>query len=198
MGLVRDGDESETFIATEHRAERGQGHEQRSASVAGTDLPNERADAVIVGRGVASLDARQAGRYLTLMWTTTSGSLNARTARGRHLHERHQGVRRPRHQDVAPRRTAAPADEEGRAAVVMLQRHRGHAAGAPDSPSLYAQNRWALEVKEWSQLATFYHQVVMLYNGIFGSRHGRLRHRHLQRGQHDRDVDLRATREIGT
>jgi putative ABC transport system permease protein len=27
---------------------------------------------------------------------------------------------------------------------------------------------WPIEMKDWSELATFYHQVVLLYNGIFG------------------------------
>src|SRR6185369_12151857 len=37
-----------------------------------------------------------------------------------------------------------------------------------DLTALFAKNRWQLELKDRFQLATYYHQVVMLYNGIFG------------------------------
>src|SRR5258708_13938467 len=32
----------------------------------------------------------------------------------------------------------------------------------------FDRSGFALEMRDWSQLATFYHQVVLLYNGIFG------------------------------
>ncbi|HEV8132025.1 MAG TPA: FtsX-like permease family protein, partial [Acidobacteriota bacterium] len=41
-------------------------------------------------------------------------------------------------------------------------------AVAADLKSAFAKQAWSLEMRDWSQLATFYHQVVLLYNGIFG------------------------------
>ena len=32
----------------------------------------------------------------------------------------------------------------------------------------FAAKGWQLEMKHWSELASFYHQVVLLYEGIFG------------------------------
>jgi putative ABC transport system permease protein len=32
----------------------------------------------------------------------------------------------------------------------------------------FDRSGWKLEMRDWSQLAPFYHQVVLLYNGIFG------------------------------
>ena len=48
-------------------------------------------------------------------------------------------------------------------------------------------------MKDWSELASFYHQVVALYNGIFGFL-GIVVFAivDLQRREHDRDVGLRA------
>ena len=62
MGLVSNGEKSETFMATGRRAEEGPGHECSQRIVAGTDLPNNERDAVIIGAGLAEVDARQAGR----------------------------------------------------------------------------------------------------------------------------------------
>src|SRR3954452_20177133 len=52
--------------------------------------------------------------------------------------------------------------------LVMLKDTDDTAAVRASLASLFASKHWALEMKDWSQLATFYHQVVLLYNGIFG------------------------------
>src|SRR3954467_10547971 len=69
MGLVSNGDKSETFIATavEPRKEK-QMNGQRI--VGGTDLPENEPDAVILGRGLAASMHAKPGDYLTLMTTT--------------------------------------------------------------------------------------------------------------------------------
>src|SRR3954447_1618725 len=76
MGLVSNGDKSETFMATgveprEDRAMDGQ------RLVAGAGLPDNEPDAIIIGRGLAASMHVKPGDYLTLMSTTASGSLNA-------------------------------------------------------------------------------------------------------------------------
>src|SRR5213082_1902731 len=48
---------------------------------AGTDLPDAETDAVIVGAGLAASMHVKPGDYLTLMSTTTTGSLNAMDVR---------------------------------------------------------------------------------------------------------------------
>jgi len=51
---------------------------------------------------------------------------------------------------------------------VMLKDTDDTAAVRARLAALFASKQWSLEMKDWSQLATFYHQVVALYNGIFG------------------------------
>jgi putative ABC transport system permease protein len=51
---------------------------------------------------------------------------------------------------------------------VLLKDTNDTSAVRADLTKLFAAKRWSLEMKDWSQLASFYKQVVMLYNGIFG------------------------------
>jgi putative ABC transport system permease protein len=52
--------------------------------------------------------------------------------------------------------------------LVLLNETDDTAAVRASLAALFAKKHWAIEMKDWSQLATFYHQVVLLYNGIFG------------------------------
>jgi putative ABC transport system permease protein len=52
--------------------------------------------------------------------------------------------------------------------LVFLKETEQTQAVRGDLQRLFAQRGWALEMRDWSQLASFYHQVVLLYNGIFG------------------------------
>src|SRR5205085_2883657 len=76
MGLVSNGEKSETFMATAVEPEKDR---QMAAQriTAGSDLPSNEPDAVILGRGLAASMHAKPGDYLTLMSTTTTGSLNA-------------------------------------------------------------------------------------------------------------------------
>ena len=53
MGLVSNGDKSETFMATgvEPKEDRAMNAQRL---LAGTDLPNNESDAIIIGRGLAA------------------------------------------------------------------------------------------------------------------------------------------------
>jgi putative ABC transport system permease protein len=52
--------------------------------------------------------------------------------------------------------------------LVFLRETETTGAVRKDLDQLFAKNKWPLEMKSWSELASFYHQVVLLYNGIFG------------------------------
>src|SRR6185369_15735372 len=80
MGLAGNGEKSETFLAT--AVEPAKDHQMRGQKlVSGTDLPKNESDAVLVGKGLAESLNVKPGDYITLMTTTTTGSLNAIDAR---------------------------------------------------------------------------------------------------------------------
>jgi putative ABC transport system permease protein len=168
MGLISNGDKSETFLATgvEPKEDRAMNAQRLTA---GTDLPDGEMDAVIVGRGLAASMHAKPGDYLTLMSTTTSGSLNAIDVRVAGIFM--SGVKE--YDDRAIKMPLAAAQQllqttKVERLLVMLNDTDDTAAVRADLERRFARNHWALEIKDWSQLATFYHQVVLLYNGIFG------------------------------
>ena len=168
MGLISNGDKSETFMATavEPRRDRAMNAQRL---VAGTNLPDAEPDAVIVGKGLAASMHARPGDYLTLMSTTTSGSLNAIDVRVAGIFT--SGVKE--YDDRAIKMPLAGAQQLLQTAkverlLVLLNETDDTDAVRADLDRLFARKQWTLEMKDWSQLATFYHQVVLLYNGIFG------------------------------
>jgi putative ABC transport system permease protein len=164
MGLVSNGEKSETFLATAVEPEKDR---QMAAQrvTAGSDLPSNEPDAVIVGRGLAASMHAKPGDYLTLMSTTTSGSLNAMDVRVAGIFM--SGIKE--YDDRAVKMSLPAAQQllqtkKIERLIVMLHNTDDTAA----VHSALARTLRDVEFKEWSQLASFYHQVVMLYNGIFG------------------------------
>jgi putative ABC transport system permease protein len=164
MGLVSNGEKSETFLATAVEPEKDR---QMAAQriTAGTDLPSNELDAVIVGRGLAASMHVRPGDYLTLMSTTTSGSLNAMDVRVAGVFM--SGVKE--YDDRAVKMSLPAAQQllqtrKIERLIVMLRNTDDTAA----VHSTLGRTLRDVEFKEWSELASFYHQVVMLYNGIFG------------------------------
>ena len=164
MGLISNGEKSETFLATAVEPAK----DRRMGGIlvtAGTNLPAGEPDAVIVGRGLAASMHAKPGDYLTLMSTTTTGSLNAMDVRVAGVFM--SGVKE--YDDRAIRMPLAGAQQLLQTSkierlIVMLRNTDDTAAvhGA------LARMLPGVEFKEWSELATFYQQVVLLYNGIFG------------------------------
>jgi len=164
MGLVSNGEKSETFLATAVEPEKDRAMAAQRIT-AGTDLPAGEADVVIVGRGLAASMHVKPGDYLTLMSTTTTGSLNAMDVRVAGIFM--SGVKE--YDDRAVKMPLAAAQQllqtkKVERLIVMLRDTNDTAA----VHSALARSLRDVEFKEWSQLASFYHQVVMLYNGIFG------------------------------
>lgn len=164
MGLVSNGEKSETFLAT--AVEPAKDREMAAQRItAGSDLPTNEPDAMIIGRGLAASMHAKPGDYLTLMTTTTSGSLNAMDVRVAGIFM--SGVKE--YDDRAVKMPLAAAQQllqtkKVERLIIMLRDTDDTAA----VHAALAQSLRDVEFKEWSQLATFYQQVVMLYNGIFG------------------------------
>jgi putative ABC transport system permease protein len=164
MGLVSNGEKSETFMAAAVEPDKDR---QMAAQriTAGTDLPPNESDAVILGRGLAASMHAKPGDYLTLMSTTTTGSLNAIDVRVAGIFM--SGIKE--YDDRAVKMPLAGAQtllqtKKVERLIVMLR-------NTDDTAAVHASLAHTLrgvEFKEWSELASFYHQVVLLYNGIFG------------------------------
>lgn len=164
MGLVSNGDKSETFVATavepaKDRLMRGQ------TVVEGTLLPDDESDAVTLGKGLAKSMNVKPGDYLTLMAPTVTGSLNA-------IDVRVAGVFQTGVKELDERAVKLPLagaqqllqTTKVEKLLVFLRDTETTAAMRADLEAM----KLPVEIKSWSELASFYHQVVLLYNGIFG------------------------------
>ncbi|HUP59611.1 MAG TPA: FtsX-like permease family protein [Thermoanaerobaculia bacterium] len=163
MGLISNGDKSETYLAT--AVEPAKDREMRGHRlISGTELPDGELDAVLLGRGLATSMNVKPGDYVTLLTTTVTGSLNAMDARV-------AGTIATGVKEYDDRAVKMPID----GAQQLLQTHKiekllvflnkTEDTAAVDET---LRKNAAIETKSWSQLASFYHQVVLLYNGIFG------------------------------
>ena len=165
MGLLSNGDKSETFVATavepaKDRNLRGQ------KVIEGTLLPDNEPDAVVLGKGLAKAMNAKVGDYLTLMTPTVTGSLNAIDVRVagifqtgvKELDER--AVKLP----IAGAQQLLQTTKVEKLLVFLKETETTSAVRADLTKSLGK----TVEMKSWSELASFYHQVVLLYNGIFG------------------------------
>ena len=163
MGLISNGDKSETYIATAVEPEKDRemkGHRLES----GTELPSNELDAVLLGKGLAASMHAKPGDYLTLMTTTATGSLNA-------MDVRVAGIMRTGVKEYDDRAISMPLG----GAQQLLQTSRVEKLlvflkNTEDTSAVAASLAKipSIETKSWPELASFYRQVVMLYNGIFG------------------------------
>jgi putative ABC transport system permease protein len=166
-GLISNGDKSETFLGTAVEPDRDRPMSSQRM-VAGEFLPESDIDAVIIGKGLADTLNAKPGDYLTLMTTTVSGSLNAADVRVAGVFA--TGVKEYDDRAVkmplagAQRLLQTPKVEK---LLVMLNDTADTPLVRSRLEQLIGDNKWPVEVRDWSQLATFYHQVVLLYNGIF-------------------------------
>ncbi len=165
MGLISNGDKSETYIATAVEPEKENAMNAHRL-VDGTELPDHESDAILIGRGLATSLHVKPNDYLTLMTTTVTGSLNA-------MDVRVAGIITMGVKEYDDRAIKMPIDgaqqllqtNKIEKLLVFLNQTEETAAVEAAMQKKFAGQ---LETKNWSQLAPFYHQVVMLYNGIFG------------------------------
>jgi putative ABC transport system permease protein len=164
MGLVSNGEKSETFMATAVEPEKDR-LMQSQRITAGSALPAHEPDAALLGAGLAKSMHVKPGDYVTLMTTTVTGSLNAMDVRVAGIFT--IGVKE--YDDRAVKLPIAGAQmllqtKKVEKLLVFLKNTDDTAA----VHAALARSLQGVEFKEWSELATFYHQVVALYNGIFG------------------------------
>lgn len=125
---------------------------------------------VVIGGGLAKALNARLGSSVTLLATTSDGTLNAIdvTVRGiadisiKELSERYLALPLPLAQDLL----TAP-DTVSRISVILKEPAREPEAAARLAEQL-KKSGVTLGVKLWSELAVFYQQVRMLYLAIFG------------------------------
>ena len=168
LGLISNGEKSETFMAT--AVEPVKDHFMNGSRItAGTDIPDHEQDGVTLGRGLATAMHAKPGDYLTLMTMTTGGSLNAMDVRVAGIFT--TGVKE--YDDRAVKMPLPAAQQllqtkKVEKLLVFLNETDDTDAVRASLQQSFDHAGLALEMRDWSQLATFYHQVVLLYNGIFG------------------------------
>ena len=136
--------------------------------VEGEDLTSERLEEGIVGKGLAEGLGLKIGDYLTILTSTPEGALNAVDLRLRGIFQ--TGAKE--YDDVAvmvPMELAKTLlyTENVQSIVVVLDETENTDLVADNLQKEFSQANLDLEIKTWSDLATFYHQVVQLYGGIF-------------------------------
>lgn len=136
--------------------------------VEGKDLTSERLEEGIIGKGLADGLGVKIDDYLTILTSTAEGALNAVDLKLRGIFR--TGVKE--YDDVAvmvPMELAKTLlyTENVQSIVVVLDETENTDLVAGTLERKFGQANLDLEIKTWSDLATFYHQVVQLYAGIF-------------------------------
>ncbi len=136
--------------------------------VEGDDLSSEEPEEGIIGKGLAEGLGVNIDDYLTILTSTAEGALNAVDLKLRGIFR--TGVKE--YDDVAvmvPMELAKTLlyTENVQSIVVVLDKTENTDLVADNLRQEFSQANLDLEIKTWSDLATFYHQVVQLYGGIF-------------------------------
>ncbi len=136
--------------------------------VEGKDLSSEEPEEGIIGKGLAEGLGVKIDDYLTILTSTAEGALNAVDLKLRGIFR--TGVKE--YDDVAvmvPMELAKTLlyTENVQSIVVVLDETENTDLVADNLRKEFSQANLDLEIKTWSDLATFYHQVVQLYGGIF-------------------------------
>ena len=136
--------------------------------VGGQDLSSEEPEEGIIGKGLAEGLGVNIDDYLTILTSTAEGALNAVDLKLRGIFR--TGVKE--YDDVAvmvPMELAKTLlyTENVQSIVVVLDKTENTDLVADNLRQQFSQANLDLEIKTWSDLATFYHQVVQLYGGIF-------------------------------
>lgn len=123
----------------------------------------------LVAVGLAKTLKLHAGDRLTLMSATVDGAINGLDTTVAGIYT--TGVRELDERSVVVRLDTAQAllaTTRASKLVVVLNRTEDTAAVRDELLARLPADGQALQIRTWSQLATFYHQVRALYSGIFG------------------------------
>jgi len=167
-GLIGSGENSVICLGKGVEPEKERELGMTVSIVEGEDLSSEEPEEGIIGKGLAEGLGVKIGDYLTILTSTAEGALNAVDLRLRGIFQ--TGVKE--YDDVA---VMVPMElgktllytENVQSIVVVLDETENTDLVADNLRKEFSQANLDLEIKTWSDLATFYHQVVQLYGGIF-------------------------------
>ena len=169
-GLVTNGDKSEIFLGTgvdamQEFVVKGPFMKKEEGELLDVQKPGD-APGIVIGKGLAKILNAKAGSSLTIMSTTTGGSLNA-------LDVVVTGVvssgiadldKRLAMVDLATAQTLLNTDKVSTLSVFLDELDHSGAM----KETLLTDLRGSVDVRTWLQQAFFYKSVQGLYNRIFG------------------------------
>lgn len=138
--------------------------------VDGEQLAPDMRDGGVVGIELMKAIGAKVGDYLTIVTTTTHGSMNA-------VEFKVVGVAQTGMQDYDSVFVKLPIKlvqklldtDKVEKVIVLLKNTEDIGKAAAMIGALIEKNKFNLEYKLWSDLAEYYHKVVALYNGMFGA-----------------------------
>ncbi|WP_445356208.1 ABC transporter permease [Microbulbifer sp. EKSA008] len=168
-GLLSDGKQSIAITGIGIDAEKEVMLSSAIQIVQGDDLFPEDISAAHLGEGLFNALDVQIGDYLTLLASTQDGAINAVdvqvmgviTTGVKELDDRLLRVNLPLAQELL-------YTSDITRLVVLLEETELTSTSIATLAGVFEQNNLNLEIKSWEELAGYYHQVVGLFNGVFG------------------------------
>jgi putative ABC transport system permease protein len=167
-GLITNGEKSVAFLALGVEPPRDEPMKTQTM-VDGSFLKDDQEDGIIVGERLAKSLSVRPGDYLTLMTTTVQGSLNGMDMQviGTFTTGAKEYDERLIKMHIAGAQRLLHTSRVEKLLVFLHETSDTDKANAA-MHTLFAERKWDMETRTWLELATFYRQVVTLYNGIFG------------------------------
>ncbi len=169
-GLVSTGDTTTSFVGTGVNPEGEADLSSLAVIVEGQDLTSREPRGVILGVGLARGFGVRPGADLTLLTTTTSGSINALAVKVRGVWESGEKAYDDRFLKVALPEVQRVLDlEHGevQSVVLLLDETENTPVVRERIERLIRERGLDLEIKTWEDLALRYHQVRELFGRIF-------------------------------
>ncbi|HEY3052266.1 MAG TPA: FtsX-like permease family protein [Thermoanaerobaculia bacterium] len=170
VGLISNGDKSETFIGRgiDPARQETMGFDTRVKSGRALD-PHSSEPEVVLGSGLAETMKVKIGEPLTLLSTTTLGALNAVDVRvvGTFSTGIKEFDARALKVTVGTAQTLLDTNRVTKIIVRLDDTKNTNRSAATIAAALKSSGHSQIAIKTWRDLATFYKQVVMLYASIF-------------------------------
>jgi putative ABC transport system permease protein len=170
VGLISNGDKSETFIGRgiDPAWQETMGFDTRVNSGRALD-PHSSEPEVVLGSGLAETMKVKIGEPLTLLSTTTLGALNAVDVRvvGTFSTGIKEFDARALKVTVGTAQTLLDTNRVTKIIVRLDDTKNTNRSAATIAAALKSSGHSQIAIKTWRDLATFYKQVVMLYASIF-------------------------------
>ena len=168
-GLLSNGKTSIAVIGIGGEVEKEAEMSAGLTLIEGEALFDDDLDKVLMGNGLATSMQASPGDVLTLLGSTGDGAINAVDVIVTGIFESFSKEYDERAMRMNLRHTQSLLVTEAVTnVVVLLDKTSLTGAVAKRLASEFQQQGLQVEIKTWSELATFYHAVVKLYDGLFG------------------------------